>query len=98
MRAVVADDVQLRLADGRVFRGIDGARELIDTARAEELRLIPLHRGMHAEERVSHGEGEGDVYVEMRVRELVRYDDIERIADFSVRDGDVASFALRPLD
>jgi hypothetical protein len=35
--------------------------------------------------------------VELRVRELIGYDDIERIADFAVRDGHVASFALRPL-
>jgi ketosteroid isomerase-like protein len=91
MRAVVTDDVELRISDGRIWRGIDGARELLDTAREMELRLIPLHRGEHAEER------DGDVRVELRVRELIRYDDIERIADFVVRDGDIASFALRPI-
>ena len=92
LRAVTTDDVVVRLADGREWIGVDGAREFLDTAREMELRLIPLHRGEHAEER------EGVVHVEMRVRELIRYDDIERLADFDVRDGHVASFALRPVD
>jgi hypothetical protein len=91
LRAVVTDDVMMRLADGREWLGTDGAREFIDAAREMELRVIPLHRGEHAEER------EGVVHVEMRVRELLRYDDIERIADFDVRGGRVAAFALRAL-
>jgi ketosteroid isomerase-like protein len=93
MRAVVTDDVEIRLVDGRSWQGADGVAGFLDTAREMELRVIPLHRGQHAEER----EGDGVVYVEMRVRELIRYDDIERIADFTVRDGHVASFALRTL-
>jgi hypothetical protein len=92
LRAVITDDVVVRLVDGREWIGVDGAREFLDTARELELRLIPLHRGEHAEER------EGVVHVEMRVRELIRYDDIERLADFDVRDGHVTSFGLRPVD
>ena len=89
MRAIVSDDVEVRLVDGRSWRGADSVAAFLDTARQMELRVIPLHREEHAEER------DGVVYVELRVRELLRYDDIERIADFAARDGRVASFALR---
>jgi hypothetical protein len=89
LRPLITDDAELRTFDGRLWRGIDGARSLLDTAKEMELRLIPLHRGEHAEER------DGAIWVELRVRELVGADDIERIADFQIRDGRVASFALR---
>jgi ketosteroid isomerase-like protein len=91
MRALVTDDAELSITDGRSWTGADGAEELLDAARELDLRLIPLQRGEHAEER------DGVVYVELRVRELIRFDDVERIADFVVRDGHVASFALRPI-
>jgi hypothetical protein len=91
MRAVTTDDVEIRLVDGRSWRGPDGLAEFLDTARELELRVIPLHRGEHAEER------DGVVHVQLQVRELIGYDDIERIADFAVRDGHLASFGLRPL-
>jgi ketosteroid isomerase-like protein len=89
MRAVVTDNVEVRLVDGRSWRGADSLAAFLDTARQMELRVIPLHREEHAEER------NGVVYVELRVRELLRYDDIERIADVAAREGRVASFALR---
>jgi ketosteroid isomerase-like protein len=91
LRAVVTDDVELRTSDGRVWSGVDGAAALLEHARRAELRLIPLHRGEHAEER------DGPVFVELRVRELMRWDDYERIADFTVFDARVAHFALRPV-
>jgi hypothetical protein len=91
MGAVTTDDVNVRLVDGRAWQGADALAEFLDAAREMELRVIPLHRGESAEER------DGVVFVELRVRELLRYDDIERIADFEVRDGHVASFGLRPL-
>src|SRR3954447_16015759 len=75
MQALVTDDVELRITGGRVWQGSQRARDLLDTAAEMQLRLIPLHRGEHAEER------NGDVLVELRVRELIGYDDIERIAD-----------------
>lgn len=91
MAAVVTDDAELRTSDGRVWRGgLDGARALIDAARQAKLRLIPLHRREHAEERG------GVVWVELLVREVVEDADLPRIADIVVRDGRVASFALRP--
>jgi ketosteroid isomerase-like protein len=92
LHALITDDVTMRLTDGREWSGPDGAREFLDVARELELRLIPLHRGEHAEER------DGVVHVEMRVRELIRYDDIERLADFDVRGGHIAAFALRPVE
>jgi ketosteroid isomerase-like protein len=92
LRADVTDDVELRLSDGRVWRGADGARQMLAEARDTELRLIPLHRDEHSEER------DGVVYVELRVLELLRYESHERIADFQVRDGHVASLTLRPVE
>jgi hypothetical protein len=90
MEALVTEGVELRLTD-RAWKGREGARDLLETASELQLRLIPLHRGEHAEER------DGDVLVELRVRELIGYDDVERIADFVTRNGHVASFALRPV-
>jgi hypothetical protein len=90
MRGLIADDVELRTVDGRQWRGVDGARELLETAEQKQWRLLPLRRGQHAEER-------GDsVWVEMRLRELIGPDDIERLADFQIQDRRVKSFALRP--
>jgi hypothetical protein len=89
MRAIVTDHVELRTSDRRVWRGIDGARELLDVARDMEMRLIPLHRGEHAAER------DGFVWVEKRVREVIGRDDHERVADFEIGARQVASFALR---
>jgi ketosteroid isomerase-like protein len=90
LAALVADDAELRLSDDRVWRGTDGARALIEAAEDQRLRLIGLHREEHAEDR------DGGVWVELRVREVTEEHDVPRIADFFVRDGDVASFALRP--
>jgi hypothetical protein len=90
LAALVTGDVELRTSDGRLWQGVDGARALLDAAREMKLRLIPLHRNEHAEDR------DGVVWVELRVREVVEDADVARIADFVVRDGDVASFALRP--
>jgi hypothetical protein len=87
----VTDDVELHMTGGRVWRGSERARDLVDTASELQLRLISLQPGEHAEER------DGEVLVELRVRELIRYDDIERIADFVIRDGHVTFFALRPI-
>jgi hypothetical protein len=91
MRAVLADDVELRLVDGRSWRGAESVAAFLDTVREMELRVIPLHRDELA------GERDRVVYVELRVREVLRYDDIERIADFAVRDDRLTSFVLRPL-
>jgi limonene-1,2-epoxide hydrolase len=91
LRALITDDVELRTVDGRAWRGVDGARDLLDEARKMNLRVIGLHRGEHAEER------DGSVWVELRVRELIGNADIERIADFEIRQGRIASFALRAL-
>ncbi|MEA2384883.1 MAG: hypothetical protein QOH72_4854 [Solirubrobacteraceae bacterium] len=90
LAALVTDDVRIRTSDDRVRRGTDGARELLDAAGDTRLRLIPLHREEHAEDR------DGGVWVELRVREVTEEHDVPRIADFFVRDGDIASFALRP--
>jgi ketosteroid isomerase-like protein len=92
LRADVTEDVELRLSEERVWRGVDRARHLLAEARETELRLIPLHRNEHSEER------DGVVYVALRVLELLRYESHERIADFRVREGHVASLTLRPVD
>ena len=42
-------------------------------------------------------ERDGDVHVEPCVRELIGYDDIERVAEFVIRDGHAAAFVLPPL-
>lgn len=88
--AVTTDDVELRTSDGREWRGQDGARALLDEAHRTKLRLIPLHRGEHAEDR-----GDG-VWVELRVREITAEDDEPRIADLVARGDQVASMTLRP--
>jgi ketosteroid isomerase-like protein len=90
LATLVIDDAELRTSDERVWRGPAGARELLDEAGTMGLRLIPLHRGEHSEHR------DGDVWVELRVRELVEDADVPRIADFVVRGGRILSFALRP--
>jgi hypothetical protein len=87
---LLTDDAELRTSDGRLWRGRDGARRLLEAAERGQLRLIPLHRGEHAEDR------DPVVWVELRVREVVEDADIPGIADFMVRDGDIAVFALRP--
>jgi hypothetical protein len=91
MRGLISDGVEVRTADGRTWRGVEGARELLATAAEKQWRLVPLRRRQHAEER-------GDsVWVELRVRELIGPDDIERIADFEIQDRRVKSLALRPM-
>jgi ketosteroid isomerase-like protein len=89
LAALVTEDVEIRTSDGRVWPGVDGARALLDAARENKLRLIPLHRHEHAEDH------DGEVRVELWVREVLEDADVPRIADFVVRDGDVASFAMR---
>lgn len=88
--ALVTDDVEIRTSDDRVWRGTEGARAVLGAARDARLRLIPLHREEHAEDR------DDGIWVELRVREVTEEHDVPRIADFFVRDGAVASFALRP--
>jgi ketosteroid isomerase-like protein len=90
LAALVTDDAELRLSDDRVWHGPEGARALIGAANEAGLRLIGLHREEHAEDR------DGGIWVELRVREVTEEHDLPWIADFFVRDGGVASFALRP--
>jgi hypothetical protein len=42
-------------------------------------------------------EQDGTVRLTMPVRELIGPDDIERIAEWEVRDGRVTAFSVRPL-
>ncbi|MEA2287727.1 MAG: hypothetical protein QOJ21_3770 [Solirubrobacteraceae bacterium] len=91
LAALITGDAELRTSDGRVWTGVDGARELLDAAQNLKLRLIPLHRHEHAEDR------DRAVWVELWVRELVEDGDVAKIADIVVRDGAVASFALRDV-
>jgi ketosteroid isomerase-like protein len=64
LAALVTEDAQLRLYDGRIWRGPDGARALVGAAKDARLRLIGLHREEHAEDR------DGGTWVELRVREV----------------------------
>jgi ketosteroid isomerase-like protein len=90
MARLVADDAAFRTAGAELPRGQEGLRALVAAAEDVNLRLVPF-RPPSAEE------VDGQVHVRLPVRELIGSDDIERVAEFEVRDGRVAAFAVRPL-
>jgi hypothetical protein len=90
LRRIVTDDVALRRVDGGELRGEDGLRALLEAAEDLDLRLVPIRTGT-----VERGP-DGTARVAIPLRELIGPDDIERSAEFEIRDGRVAAFAVRP--
>jgi ketosteroid isomerase-like protein len=88
---LITDDARMRLLTGPEHAGPAGARALIAAIETRGLRFVPLRR----ETVEGHG---GAVHVRLPVRELIGPDDIERIAEFEIRDGRVAAFAIRFTD
>ncbi|MCW3015230.1 MAG: hypothetical protein JWO02_2322 [Solirubrobacterales bacterium] len=91
LQALAADDIELRRVRGDALRGRDGVRALVATAEELDIRLVPLRPA-------NVDEHDGLVRVTQPVRELIGPDDIERRMELEVRDGRVASFAIRPRD
>jgi ketosteroid isomerase-like protein len=88
---LVADDAELRTLSGGTLRGHDGLRIVLQTAEERELRLVPF--------RPPTVDRDGDVArVTIPIRELIGPDDIERKAEFEVRDGRIVAFAVRPFE
>jgi hypothetical protein len=73
--------------------GYEGLQALIDKARDVDLLLVPF-RPATVDESGDH------VRVRQPVRELIGRgrDDIERIAEFELRDGRITAFAMRPME
>jgi hypothetical protein len=86
---LVTEDVELRPLRGDPLRGQDGLRALLAAAEEHQIRMVPL-KGDEVEEH------EGRRRVCVPIRELVGPDDIERLAEFEIRDGRVAAFSVRP--
>jgi ketosteroid isomerase-like protein len=91
LRDLVADDVALRTINGEELRGGDGLRALLQAAEHLNLRLVPIRPGT-----VQQGV-DGTVRVVIALRELIGPDDIERTAEFEIRDGRISAFAVRPF-
>jgi ketosteroid isomerase-like protein len=91
LRTLVAEDVELRTMSGGALRGHEGLDVVLRTAQERNLLLVPF--------RPPEAERDGDtVKVSVPIRELIGPDDIERRAEFEVRDGRVVAFAVRPFE
>jgi SnoaL-like protein len=90
LRRLVREDAELRTLSGRVLHGHDGLGPLLEAADKYDLRLVPLHPPTVEQD------GE-TIRVTVPLRELVGPDDIERRAEFEVRDGRIVAFAVRPF-
>jgi limonene-1,2-epoxide hydrolase len=90
LRALITEDAEFRKPSGELLHGPDGLEALVRSAEEMNVRLVALRDGT-VEER-------DDLWrLTLPVRELIGPDDIERSAEFELRDGHVAAFALRPL-
>jgi ketosteroid isomerase-like protein len=91
LRDLVAQDIELRTLSGGALRGLDGLQALMRTAEERELMLVPF--------RSPDVDRDGDtVRVSVPIRELIGPDDIERAAEFEIRDGRIVAFAVRPFE
>jgi ketosteroid isomerase-like protein len=90
LRQLVADEAEFRKLDGDALHGQGALRALLAAAEDLDLRLVPLRTGTVEEQ------PGGVVRVSVPLRELVGPDDIERIAEFEIRDGRITAFAVRP--
>lgn len=90
LRGLVAPDAAFRTMTGRGLHGHHGLGPLLESAEEYDLRLVPL--------RPPTAEHDGDtVRVTVPLRELIGPDDIERRAEFEVRDGRIVAFAVLPF-
>ncbi|MEA2292727.1 MAG: SnoaL-like domain [Solirubrobacteraceae bacterium] len=91
LRDLVAPDAEFGTLSGGVLRGHDGLRALLETAEKRDLQLVPF--------RTPTVDRDGDVVrVTVPIRELIGPDDIERTAEFEVRDRRIVAFAVRPFE
>ena len=91
LRELVAEDAELRTLSGAGLRGHEGLETLLRTAEKRDLRLVAF--------RAPDVDQEGDVVrISVPIRELIGPDDIERTAEFKVRDGRIVAFAVRPFE
>jgi limonene-1,2-epoxide hydrolase len=88
---LVTDDVELRKYSGEALHGRERVRALLDAAEDLDLRLFPFRPG-------SVEARDGAVEARLPVREVIGTADIERVAVFEIRDGRVATFAVRSLE
>jgi ketosteroid isomerase-like protein len=91
LRDIVADDVELRTLSGGSLRGHDGLRKVLEVAEARKLLLVPFRTPTVETD-------DGTVRVHVPVKELIGPDDIERTAEFEIRDGRIVAFAVRPFE
>lgn len=91
LREVVAEDVDLRKFNGDRFRGHEGLRTFLDEAEQQELRFVPF-RTATVEEGVDRAR------IMQPLREVIGPDEIERTAEFEIRDGRIAAFRLLAFD
>jgi hypothetical protein len=91
LRALVTEDAEFRRPRDEVLRGPEGAGKLLAAAEDLDLRLVPFRDATVDEQ-------DGRIRVAMPVRELIGPDDIERVAEFEIRDGHIAAFAMQPME
>jgi ketosteroid isomerase-like protein len=85
MRALVAEDVELRGPNGSSLRGYPAASELIEAASHVDLVIVRT-----ALEEIE--EDDGATRVTTPIRELIHREELFRTAVFRVRDGAIASY------
>jgi hypothetical protein len=91
LRELITDDAEFRTVDGSALRGHDGLKTVVLAAQDLDVKLVPI-RQAQIDER------DGALDLRQPVRELIGPDDIERIAEFQIRDGLVAAFWVRPFE
>ncbi len=87
LRAAVTEDVHPRTPQGAALRGYEGVDHVVRAA--PELLLV-----RQGAERVE--EDAGVTRVSVPLRELVRKGELQGTAEFEVRDGRIAAFAVVP--
>jgi hypothetical protein len=85
MRALVAEDVELRGPNGSSLRGYPAASELIEAASHVDLVIVRT-----ALEEIE--EDDGATRVTTPIRELIHREELFRTAVFRVRDGAITSY------
>jgi hypothetical protein len=88
---LVAEDAEFHTLAGDSLHGHEGLRTILETAEKRSLLLVPFRSPIVEQDG-------GHVRVIVPIRELIGPDDIERTAEFDVRDGRIAAFAIRPFE
>jgi ketosteroid isomerase-like protein len=91
LREMIIEDAEFFEVDGTAMLGEDGLRAILLGAEDAEVKLVPIHEP-EVEER------DGDLDLRQPVRELIGPDDIERVAEFRIRDGHVSAFWVPRYD